>query len=578
MLDLKLRTEAPYSLQGQEMHNTTMHKQLRHNTKRDLPHRILCDILYYVAKCSPSLLKSSTNASTMTSLVVAEDGVATSTAKSVSDRSRSTTIRCSIFQTPNAEFLEDVVVSVECGVIASIEPAREYLESRRRNERDVDRSSLRDANETEISAHESHGAFDGDEENLASRNVCRCRKIDIELPPNTVLIPGFVDLHIHAPQWPQLGTGLDLPLDEWLFKYTFPTEAKCADAKYARNVWDDMVPTLLAHGTTTAVYYSSIHVEATTALAEACIRHGQRAWVGRVAMDHPEGTPDYYRDASASVALEATRQSISEINALDDPHNLVQPIITPRFIPACTDELLTGLGELASETGHLVQTHCSENDWEHEHVIERHNMTDTDSLDRFGLLSEHTVLAHGCMLTDDNFEKLAERGAGIAHCPLSNIYFGDAVFPARLALNKGVSVGLGTDIAGGPSASLMRMPARAVDSSRHLEQGVNRRVRRRCRGVAGSRINVLAAFHMATKGGADVLGAPVGIFARGRRFDAVAVNMEDVDRGRASGVGGDSSAAAAEMRFEKLVRLAGRKDVTHVWVDGVLVKGGGCCS
>ena len=432
-----------------------------------------------------------------------------------------TTIRCSIYQTPSPsefEHLDDVVITVADGVISSIVPAAD---------------------------------FDG--------------TADVEFDPNSVLVPGLIDLHIHAPQWPQLGTGYDVPLDEWLFEYTFPTEAAFADTEYARTIWDAMVPTLLANGTTTAVYYGSVHLDATTALAETCIRHGQRAWVGRTAMDHPEGTPEYYRDASAEEGYQASRRSIEAIEALHDPHGLVRPIITPRFIPACTDELLTSLGKLAAETGHLVQTHCSENDWEHGYVLERHGMSDTSSLDRFGLLREHAVLAHGCLLGDDDFDLIAERGAGVAHCPLSNIYFGDAVFPTRRAMARGVRVGLGTDIAGGPSASLLHNAARAVDASRHLENGVDQRLAGSDRGVDDSRIDATTAFYLATLGGADVLGAPIGLLEVGRRFDALAISLAEVD----NVPGGDTPAR----RFEKLVRLAGRQDITHVWVDGQALSG-----
>ncbi len=432
------------------------------------------------------------------------------------------TIRATVFQTPTPtrfEHREDVVISVADGAIVEIVDA---------------------------------AIFAGTP--------------DVTLPDNTVLVPGCIDLHIHAPQWPQLGTGYDVPLDQWLFEYTFPTEAKCADTEYARTVWDDMVPALLANGTTTAVYYGSIHLDATTELARSCIEHGQRAWVGRTAMDHPDGTPEYYRDTSAAQALADSRASIDEITALDDPRGLVAPIITPRFIPACTDELLTGLGELAAETGHLTQTHCSENDWEHGYVIDRHGVSDTHALDGFGLLRESTVLAHGCMLSDDDFTTIASRGAGVAHCPLSNVYFGDAVFPTRRALSTGVKVGLGTDIAGGPSPSLLAQAARAVDVSRHLENGVDQSLTADERGVDDSRIDATTAFYLATLGGADVLGAPLGLLEAGRRFDAVAISLDDVDN-----VPGNDT---AERRFEKLVRLAGRRDITHVWVDGVQVSGG----
>jgi len=193
--------------------------------------------------------------------------------------------------------------------------------------------------------------------------------VDVKLPAATVLLPGVIDTHIHAPQWPQLATGLDLPLRQWLLNHTFPLEARYVDGDFARSVWNHMVPSLLSRGTTTAVYYSSIHEEATMALAEACVAHGQRAFVGRVAMDHPDETPDWYRDGDASSAVAASQRSIEAIRSLTGTTGLVRPIITPRFIPACTDALLTGLGGLAQATGELVQTHCSESDWEHQHVL-----------------------------------------------------------------------------------------------------------------------------------------------------------------------------------------------------------------
>ena len=277
--------------------------------------------------------------------------------------------------------------------------------------------------------------------------------VDVVLGPDAVLVPGMVDTHLHAPQWPQLGVGLDLPLERWLFEHTFPLEARFADVGYAARVWDSMVPALLAHGTTTAVYYASVHEPATLALAEACVHHGQRALVGRVAMDHPDGTPEWYRDPSAAAAVEASARSIDAIRSLDDPMGLVAPIVTPRFVPACTDAALQGLAELAAATGVRVQTHCSESDWEHRHVIDRCGRTDAHALDGFGLLRDHTVLAHATHLTDDDRSLVSDRGAGVAHCPLSNVYFANRPFAARRALDAGVRVGLGTDVAGGPSAS-----------------------------------------------------------------------------------------------------------------------------
>lgn len=379
-----------------------------------------------------------------------------------------------------------------------------------------------------------------------------------------ILIPGLVDLHVHAPQFPQLGTGLDLPLEEWLFEHTFPLEARYDDLDFARTVWDRLVPTLLSHGTTTAVYYSSIHERATMALADSCLDHGQRAWVGRVAMDHPEGTPDWYRDPSASEGIAASSRSIEAIRSLDPGGDLVRPIVTPRFIPACTDELLAGLGRLADDTDTLIQTHCSESDWEHGHVIDRCGVTDTAALDGFGLLRNHTVLAHAGHVTDDDLVRIASNGAGIAHCPMSNAYFGNAVFPAHRVLDAGVRVGLGTDVAGGPSPSIFEQMAASVTASRMLDDGVDPALPAGERGVPGSRIDAITAFWMATLGGADVLGAPVGLLEVGRRFDAVVVDTTSIGFVDAT----DQGPGGAARRFEKVVRLTRQSDIRSVWTNG----------
>ena len=402
---------------------------------------------------------------------------------------------------------------------------------------------------------------DGRIESVTADDATRSVDIDLGSDPRTVLLPGLIDTHVHAPQWPQLATGLDLPLEEWLFAHTFPLEARFADLDFAERAWESMVPSLLAAGTTTAVYHASIHEPATTALARACHRHGQRAFVGRVAMDHPEGTPDWYRDADATAAVEASARSIDTITALAGRSDLVQPIVTPRFIPACSDAALAGLGELATATGTLVQTHCSESDWEHGHVIERHGMTDAASLDRFGLVDDHTVLAHATHLSGGDRARLIERGAGVAHCPLSNAYFANAVFPARASIDAGLRVGLGTDIAGGADGAVLAQCGHAVTSSRLLESGVDVSRDPHERGVAGSRIDIVTAFWMATVGGAELLGLPVGLLAPGRRFDAIAVDL--------GGLGIWDEVDDPTRVFEKIVRRADRSAIRRVWVDGV---------
>ncbi len=384
---------------------------------------------------------------------------------------------------------------------------------------------------------------------------------------NAVLLPGLVDTHIHAPQWPQLGTGLDLPLETWLFEYTFPIESQLTDPLVAARVWPSMVSTLLAHGTTTAVYYATVDVETTTMLAATCAELGQRGFVGRVAMDHPIHTPIWYRDDDPSVAISRSAESIRQIQSLDS--ELVRPIVTPRFIPACTNETLAGLGQLAQETGVLVQTHCSESDWEHHHVIDRFSMTDTSALDGFGLLQAGTVLAHGDHLDGDDFSLIAARGAGVAHCPLSNSYFANAVFPARRALDAGVKVGLGTDIAGGAEPGLLRQAAHAVTVSQMLEDGVDASLPADTRGVADSRLSIVEAFYLATVGGAGLLNLNVGLMEVGRPFDAFVVDTNRTNSALQVWADVDDDARI----FEKVVRLATPSDIRDVFVHGRRVSG-----
>ena len=389
----------------------------------------------------------------------------------------------------------------------------------------------------------------------------------VVLGESTVLVPGFIDLHIHAPQWQQLGTALDLPVEDWLQTYTFPLEARFADTAMAAVVYRDLVSSLLAHGTTTAVYFASVHEAATAILAQTCAATGQRALVGRVAMDHPDATPAWYRDADAAAGIAASEASIEAVRSADRDRGLVAPIITPRFLPACTDELLAGLGGLAAATGTPVQTHCSESDWHHAHALDRFGVTDTNALDRFGLVRDHTVLAHSNHVTAADIDLIAERGAAIAHCPTSNAYFANAVLPVPEVLAAGARIGLGTDIGAGVRPGVLQQCHEAVTLSRLRRDGVHAELPPDERGRAGAAIDTTTAFWLATAGGADAIGLPVGLLEPGRRFDAVAIDLD-----HPSGVIRRHLDLDDDNRiFEKVVRLAQRSDIREVWVDGMSV-------
>ncbi len=152
----------------------------------------------------------------------------------------------------------------------------------------------------------------------------------IELQPDEYLLPGFIDLHVHAPQWPQAGLALDRPLNEWLNHYTFPLEARYQDSQFAQHVYEQLVPELLANGTTTALYFGTIHNSANLILAKAAVKFGQRAFIGKVAMDNPEQTPSYYRDESSQAALSQTDEFIQKMESLQQQTGgHITPVITP---------------------------------------------------------------------------------------------------------------------------------------------------------------------------------------------------------------------------------------------------------
>lgn len=390
-----------------------------------------------------------------------------------------------------------------------------------------------------------------------------------ELSSDQYLLPGLIDLHVHAPQWPQMGKALDKPLEKWLNDYTFPLEARYADVDFARRNYTELVSALLANGTTTAVYFATLHTESSVELARICLAQGQRALVGRVAMDDPSQCPDYYRDETAASAEAETRAFIRAVAEL--PGNTakrVLPVITPRFIPSCTDDLLKRLGTVARETGCHVQTHCSESDWEHGYVKERLGKTDTVALHDFGLLTQKTILAHSNHIEDDDADLIKKTGAGVAHCPLSNFYFANAVFPLRAMLDRGLNVGLGTDIAGGHSPSVFDACRHAITASKALNDGVDARIKPEHRGRPGSAISFKEAFWLATAGAGGVLGLPVGKLEVGYQFDAIVIDT----RAAGNDIYIHPAEDQPEDRLQKIIYNARRNNISRVWVDGKAVK------
>lgn len=386
----------------------------------------------------------------------------------------------------------------------------------------------------------------------------------IQIPPGDFLIPGFIDTHNHAPQWPMRGMGQGLHILDWLEKVTFPHEARFADPVYARKAYESCVDGFLRQGITTASYYASSHAEATRILADVCLAKGQRALVGKCNMDC--NAPDSVRDQSAATSLEETMACIDHIRNMDQGgRDLVKPVLTPRFAICCTDELLKGLGNLARQhTGIAIQTHFNEAQQEIDATrsLFPSFQSESDLYEHFGLLGPRSILAHCTIMTDYEKEKLQKLGCGIAHCPIANMTVGGGFMVAPISdfLRCGIKVGLGTDSGGGFSSSMLDSIRQAIIASNAREV---------LSGGAEKALNLQQVFHLATLGGAQVVGLEdrTGSFAVGKDFDAIRVSS-----GPLSPMTAREDGESLQTTFEKFLMTGDDRNVVQVYVQGRQVK------
>lgn len=271
-----------------------------------------------------------------------------------------------------------------------------------------------------------------------------------------LLTPGLIDTHLHAPQLEMIGS-YGGHLLEWLNRYTFPTERKFEDPEHARRVARAFYDELLRNGTLTALIFSTIHATATDIFFAEAERRGFRGIIGKTMMDR--NAPEYLLDASAKRSYDESRALLEKWHG----RGLLRYAITPRFAPTSTPELLEAAGQLKREFPDAwVHTHISENQNEVRWVQELFAEAEyADVYDRYGLLGERTVLAHGVWLTPEELDLLARRGTRIAHCPNSNLFLGSGLFPLFRVLEAGVVVGLGSDIGAGTTPSLFNAMADA---------------------------------------------------------------------------------------------------------------------
>ncbi|KFQ79407.1 Guanine deaminase, partial [Phoenicopterus ruber ruber] len=332
-------------------------------------------------------------------------------------------------------------------------------------------------------------------------------------------IPGMVDTHIHAPQYSFTGTRVDLPLLQWLTTYTFPTEAKYKDSDFAEEVYTRVVRRTLKNGTTTACYFATIYTDTSLLLAEIIDKFGQRAFVGKVCMDTNDSVPQYKELTADSV--QETERFVKEL--LEKKYPRVQPVITPRFGPSCTEDLLCALGDLAQARDLHVQSHISENEEELKLV---ENMFPayqnyTELYDKNKLLTSKTVMAHACYLSEEELKLFSLRGAAISHCPNSNFSLRSGVLNVQKVLKHNVKLGLGTDVAGGYSASMLDAIRKTMMASNSLQ--INK--------VNETGLTLEEAFRLATLGGSQALGLDdvIGNFEVGKEFDALLINTKASD-------------------------------------------------
>ena len=329
-----------------------------------------------------------------------------------------------------------------------------------------------------------------------------------------LIIPGLTDLHTHASQFPYRGTGMDYELLEWLNRNAFPEESRYADAEYASRAYGIAAATLQKSAATRAVIFATIHTEATLILMDKMEKSGLVSYVGKVNMDR--NAPPELTEKSAAYSAEETRRFIEACAARG--YRRTKPIITPRFIPSCSDELMAALGRIRQEYDLPVQSHLSENTGEIELVRELvpEAAFYGDAYDRAGLFGRggNTVMAHCVHSSPEEVQRMRDNGVWVAHCPTCNMNIASGIAPIRRYLEQGLRVGLGTDVGGGETVSLFRAVTDAIRASkmywRYLDPDAKPLTFPEC-------------FYLATKGGGSFFGK-AGSFEEGYAFDAVVLD------------------------------------------------------
>jgi guanine deaminase len=330
--------------------------------------------------------------------------------------------------------------------------------------------------------------------------------VSVAALPGRLITPGFVDAHIHFPQLDIIG-GFGEQLLEWLEDHAYPAEAAFADPAHAREAAGFFIAELLRNGTTSALVFGTSHRASVDALFEAALERNMRLIAGKSLMDR--GVPHALLDTPQS----ARADTLALIEAWHGRGRLGYAV-SPRYALSCSEAELAMAGEvLAAHEGVLMHTHLAENLAELEAVRAAFPGADDylDVYDRFGLVTDRSVFAHGVHLPHDAFGRLAKAGSALAFCPTSNLFLGSGLFDLAGARGAGVKLGLGTDVGAGTSFSLLR----TLDEAYKVGQ------------LQGTALDPFTALYLATLGGARALnlGDKIGSFEPGKEADFVVLDL-----------------------------------------------------
>ena len=331
------------------------------------------------------------------------------------------------------------------------------------------------------------------------------KETDIDVYKDSVIMPGFIDCHVHYVQSPMIGSFGDTLL-EWLNEYTFPTESKYKDKAFADEVAKIFFKQILQQGTTTANVFSTTFATSVDAFFEESERYNTRMITGKVFQDR--NLPDSLKDKSAEESA-----SIAE-SLLNKWHNKGRQLyaVIPRFAPTSTPEQLTFAGEIYQrhlDKGVYMHTHLNESLGEKAWVNELYPEYDsyTNVYKAFGLIDKHSILAHTCLMEESEWNTLHMAQCGCAHCPSSNLFLGDGEFSVWEAKDpqRPVRVGMGTDVGGGTNFSIPRQLNEAYKVSMLKQKN----------------LSAIHSYYLATKGGAEALHLEntIGSIAAGYEAD-----------------------------------------------------------